>query len=94
MGVGTVSGEPQPFEEALLTLDGEVQRMADLALQGNYRFAARAAESNDEEYRREWVVPVDWEHAVPRGSALWRTGFFANQKPLRPRESAPDRDRR
>lgn len=35
--------------------------MADLALQGNYRFAARAAESNDEEDRREWVVPVDWD---------------------------------
>jgi hypothetical protein len=28
---------------------------------------------------REWIVPVTWGHAVPRESAFWRTGFFANQ---------------
>lgn len=47
--------------------------------QGSYRPHGGAAEETDREDRREWVVPVDWEQAVPREKALWRTGFFANQ---------------
>ncbi|MFJ3927957.1 endonuclease NucS domain-containing protein [Streptomyces sp. NPDC090022] len=79
VGVGTVSGEPQPFEDAVLTVDGESRRMADLPLKGSYRPHGGTAEENDGEDRREWVVSVDWEQAVPREKALWRTGFFANQ---------------
>lgn len=79
VGVGTVSGEPQPFEDATLTVDGESRQMADLPLKGSYRAHAGTTDDGDGEDRREWVVPVDWEEAVPRARALWRTGFFANQ---------------
>ncbi|MEV8022204.1 endonuclease NucS domain-containing protein [Streptomyces sp. NPDC086554] len=86
VGVGTVSGEPLPFEEAVLDVDGESRRMTDLPLRGSYRDddadavdGAGAADGAGAEDRREWVVPVTWTKAVPRGQALWRTGFFANQ---------------
>ncbi|MFD9500981.1 endonuclease NucS domain-containing protein [Streptomyces sp. NPDC060035] len=79
VGVGTVSGEPQPFEDAVLTVAGESRRMADLGLKGSYRPHGGAADEEGGEDRREWVVPVDWEQAVPRERALWRPGFFANQ---------------
>ncbi|MFE2233788.1 hypothetical protein ACFXA4_14620 [Streptomyces sp. NPDC059442] len=78
VGVGTVSGEPQPFADALLDVDGETRRMADLPLKGTYRRAGDEADGTDED-RREWIVPVTWERAVPRARALWRPGFFANQ---------------
>ncbi|MFF2928074.1 endonuclease NucS domain-containing protein [Streptomyces celluloflavus] len=79
VGVGTVSGEPQPFEEATLTVEGESRRMVDLPLKGNYRSHDGTTDEEGGEDRREWIVPVDWERAVPRARALWRTGFFANQ---------------
>ncbi|MFF6832905.1 endonuclease NucS domain-containing protein [Streptomyces sp. NPDC012438] len=106
VGVGTVSGEAQPFEDALLDVDGESRRMAELPLTGAYRpagsdaardgeaasrdgeaarrdgeAASRSGEAipQDGEDRREWIVPVAWERAVPREQALWRPGFFANQ---------------
>ncbi|NUW05962.1 DUF91 domain-containing protein [Streptomyces sp. CAI-21] len=78
VGVGTVSGEPQPFEDAVLTVDGARRRMADLPLEGAYRVAGEGAPGEGED-RREWIAPVTWGHAVPRESAFWRTGFFANQ---------------
>ncbi|MDG9717359.1 endonuclease NucS domain-containing protein [Streptomyces sp. DH24] len=78
VGVGTVSGEPQPFENAVLAIDGESRRLADLPLKGTYRSAGDSAKEDGED-RREWVVPVTWERAVPRQQALWRPGFFANQ---------------
>ncbi|MFD9319213.1 MULTISPECIES: endonuclease NucS domain-containing protein [unclassified Streptomyces] len=78
VGVGTVSGEPQPFEDAVLGNEVESRRMSDLPLAGTYRRAGDRAES-DADDRREWIVPVTWERAVPREEALWRTGFFANQ---------------
>ncbi|MEV4996948.1 endonuclease NucS domain-containing protein [Streptomyces niveus] len=79
VGVGTVSGEPQPFEEAVLTVDDESRLMSDLPLKGHYRTNGPATDEEDGEDRREWVVPVAWDAAVPRAKALWRTGFFANQ---------------
>ncbi|MEW2553384.1 endonuclease NucS domain-containing protein [Streptomyces zhihengii] len=78
VGVGTVIGEPQPFDEAVLTADGEKRRIADLPLVGVYGPAGEGAQKGGED-RREWIVPVTWEHAVPREEALWRAGFFANQ---------------
>lgn len=80
VGVGTVSGEALPFEDADLVVDGQSRRMTDLPLEGNYRpHSGTAADGEDREDRREWVVPIDWEAAVPRTGALWRPGFFANQ---------------
>lgn len=86
VGVGVVSGEPQPFEEAVLVVDGESRPMTGLPLKGGYRAAGGQAvdgpdgqDGPDGEDRREWIVPVTWERAVPREKALWRPGFFANQ---------------
>ncbi|MGW3665089.1 endonuclease NucS domain-containing protein [Streptomyces sp. NPDC005141] len=78
VGVGTVSGAPQPFEDAVLSVDGEARRMTDLSLAGTYRRPAESTEREGED-PREWIVPVNWERAVPREEALWRAGFFANQ---------------
>lgn len=79
VGVGTVSGEAQPFEDAALTVDGESRQMTGLTLKGTYRAHDGAADAEGGQDRREWIVPVDWAKAVPREQALWRTGFFANQ---------------
>ncbi|MFE1854703.1 endonuclease NucS domain-containing protein [Streptomyces sp. NPDC007148] len=78
VGVGTVSGEPQPFEDAVLTHDGHRRPMAELPLKGTYRPTPAGAEVDGQD-RREWIVPVTWEQAAPRERALWRPGFFANQ---------------
>lgn len=78
VGVGTVTGEPLPFDEAVLAVDGEERRMSALPLVGVYQPADEDAQKDGED-RREWIVPIAWEHAVPRAEALWRTGFFANQ---------------
>ncbi|WNI16377.1 hypothetical protein [Actinacidiphila sp. ITFR-21] len=53
--------------------------MSRLPLKGGYRPGPDAPAVEAGEDRREWVVPVDWEKAVPRDQALWRAGFFANQ---------------
>ncbi|MFG3364264.1 endonuclease NucS domain-containing protein [Streptomyces sp. NPDC048156] len=79
VGVGTVSGEPRPFIDAVLTVDGESRHMPDLPLQGSYRPDSAAVPESDTSDRREWIVPVDWEQSVPREKAFWRTGLFANQ---------------
>ncbi|WP_299538249.1 endonuclease NucS domain-containing protein [uncultured Streptomyces sp.] len=79
VGVGTVAGEALPFQDAVLNVDGESRRTTDLPLKGDYRSGTGAPDAEDREDRREWVVPVEWEAAVPEGKALWRTGFFANQ---------------
>jgi hypothetical protein len=85
VGVGTVTGRAQPFEEAVLDVGGREQPLAALPLNGTYTRPAPAGPAGpaedgaDGEDRREWVVPVTWERTVPRELALWRTGFFANQ---------------
>ncbi|MFM9612713.1 endonuclease NucS domain-containing protein [Streptomyces niveiscabiei] len=79
VGVGTVSGEPKPFADTTLVVSGENRRMADLPLKGDYRPDGNSAQDGDTVDRREWVVPVTWEQAVPREKAYWRAGLFANQ---------------
>jgi hypothetical protein len=69
VGVGIVTGEPMPFTEATVDLDGQQRRLAGLPLDGNYVYA-----SGD-----EWVVPVRWLNNRPRAKAYWKTGMFANQ---------------
>ncbi len=79
VGVGTVSGEPQPFADTALTVGSDSRRMADLPLKGGYRPDGGSVREGDTEDRREWIVPIVWEQAVPRQKAYWRTGLFANQ---------------
>ncbi|MGH3409543.1 MAG: hypothetical protein ACRDRJ_44670 [Streptosporangiaceae bacterium] len=69
MGVGIVTGEPMPFAEATVDIDGQRRRLADLPLDGNYVYAGGD----------EWVVPVRWLKHRPREKAFWKTGMFANQ---------------
>lgn len=69
VGVGIVIGEPMPFADATVDIDGQPCRLADLPLNGNYVYA-----SGD-----EWVVPVRWLKHRPRDKAFWKTGMFANQ---------------
>jgi hypothetical protein len=76
VGVGTVSGEARPFDEATVEVDGQVRRLAELELQGTYH---HSNESNEAEDNEEYVVPVRWTAVRPRDQAVWETGMFANQ---------------
>jgi hypothetical protein len=71
-----VTGDPRPFDEAVLPVEDSEKRMCELDLKGNYDHGP-----DDEEDRREWVVPVRWEKAVPRAQAFWKRSLFANQNP-------------
>jgi hypothetical protein len=73
VGVGTVSGEARPFDEASVEVDGQLRRLAELELQGTYHH------SNEAEDNEEYVVPVRWTAVKPREQAVWETGMFANQ---------------
>ncbi|MGV9455127.1 endonuclease NucS domain-containing protein [Streptomyces sp. NPDC003635] len=75
VGVGTVSGEPHPFEEAVVSVDGAPRRLAELPVKGRYG-GSGSQEGAD---LREWVVPVSWQRTLPRREAFWRAGLFANQ---------------
>ena len=69
MGVGFVTGDPIPFPEVTLDIDGQHHRLADLPLDGNYIYPTG----------EEWIVPVRWVRHRPRDTAFWKTGLFANQ---------------
>ncbi|WP_026400774.1 endonuclease NucS domain-containing protein [Actinomadura rifamycini] len=76
VGVGTVTREARPFDEAELVVDGSVRKMTDLELAAAYRHDHQPQDGQD---RREWVVAVDWLKTVPHEDALWTAGMFANQ---------------
>lgn len=75
VGVGTVAGEAQPFSEAVLTVDGQPQKMSELTLQAKYVHDHQPADQD----RAEYVVPVAWTDTIPQSKAVWKTGMFANQ---------------
>lgn len=75
VGVGTVAGESIRFSDAIVTVDGVEQKLADLPLDGNYQHNP----TGDTGETAEYVVPIDWETTVPVSGAIWRTGMFANQ---------------
>lgn len=72
VGVGTVIGDAQRFEEAEVLVDGRWQPLHDQPLAGDYRHAGEGENA-------EWAVPVRWIAAVPRSEAFWMNGMFANQ---------------
>lgn len=74
VGVGTVTGLAQRFDETVVTLEGEVVLLKDLLLEGSYQ-----REGDDDDSVAEWAVPVDWTAVVPREQGFWRAGMFANQ---------------
>jgi hypothetical protein len=73
VGVGTITGEAMPFDDAVLTVDGVEAKMTDLPLKGSYRH------DNDAGDNAEYVVPVDWISTKDHSEAVWQRGFFANQ---------------
>ncbi|MDI1466078.1 hypothetical protein QEZ54_34395 [Catellatospora sp. KI3] len=73
VGVGTVTGEAQPFETVALQVGDATVRMAGLDLGAGYRHAV------DGPGREEFVVPVTWEHTLDQADAFWQKGMFANQ---------------
>ncbi|NLA65300.1 MAG: hypothetical protein GX862_05125 [Leucobacter sp.] len=74
VGVGRVTGEAQRFDQTIVNVGGAATPLRELELQGTYRH-----EGDDSDDSVEWVVPVEWIHAVPREQAFWKNGMFANQ---------------
>jgi hypothetical protein len=74
VGVGVVAGQAQRFDDAVLTVDGTEQKLADLELKGSYHHTAA-----DDDETAEYVVPVKWLETRAREEALWQRGMFANQ---------------
>jgi hypothetical protein len=76
VGVGVVTGEAMPFDEAVVTGDdGHVVKLADEPLEGSYHHQ----ELPDGEDNLEYVVPVRWLNTRGREDAFKVTGLFANQ---------------
>ncbi|MES2093499.1 MAG: hypothetical protein V4531_06790 [Actinomycetota bacterium] len=74
VGVGTVIGEAQRFDQIDVIAQGSKTRLKDLPLSGNYRH-----DGDEDDALAEWAVPVDWIHTVPREQGFWKQGMFANQ---------------
>lgn len=74
VGVGTVTGEAQRFDQIDISLHGTATPLRELPLSGNYRHAG-----DEDDALAEWAVPVDWTYAVPREQGFWKPGMFANQ---------------
>ncbi|MFC7848335.1 hypothetical protein ACFUTU_07635 [Arthrobacter sp. NPDC057388] len=74
VGVGTVTGEAQRFDETTVIVDGIQTKLTDLALAGNYRH-----DGDEDDDNAEWAVPVEWTRAVPRDQGVRKTGLYANQ---------------
>jgi hypothetical protein len=74
VGVGTTAGEASPFGDALITIDGEQQKLSDQPLVGNYHHPPVGDEDT-----AEYMVPVEWITTRPRELAVRKKGLFANQ---------------
>ncbi|WP_403025213.1 hypothetical protein [Salinibacterium sp. GXW1014] len=74
VGVGTVTGGAQRFDETAVTIDGAAALLKDLNLVGNYRH-----DGDEDDNLAEWAVPVEWTYTVPKEQGFWKTGMFANQ---------------
>jgi hypothetical protein len=77
-----VTREAQPFDEAIVKIDGQEQRLRDLDLQGTYVHT-----TGKDEDTTEYVVTVEWDHTRPQGDAFWAAGLFANQNSACPMRS-------
>lgn len=74
VGVGTVTGEAQRFDETSVIVDGIETKLTDLALAGNYHH-----DGDEDDDNAEWAVPVEWTRALPRDQGVRKTGLYANQ---------------
>jgi hypothetical protein len=78
VGVAEVTGDPQTYESALLSVDGNEIPMMSIELAGKYVHDLDR-DSDDDQDRDEWILPVRWIQTVDRSAALRATGLFANQ---------------
>jgi TIR domain len=74
VGVGTTTGGSSQFDDALVAIDGEQQKLSDQPLVGNYHHPPVGGEDT-----AEYVVPVEWITTRPRELAIHQKGLFANQ---------------
>lgn len=74
VGVGTVSGPPVRFRDALVASADAPALLPEQSLAGEY--ADRDAETDDD---AEWIVPVEWINTTREEDAYWEKGLFANQ---------------
>lgn len=75
VGIGEVAGDAQPFESAVVTVNGQSVQLSKQSLHG--RYIHDNADPDDDP--TEYVVPVRWISTRPREHAVWRKGMFANQ---------------
>jgi hypothetical protein len=74
VGVGIVREESRPVTEFEVEVDGVRSPLLDLPLN-----APRMGEFRNDPERVEHVARVDWVKTLPRESAIWEPGMFANQ---------------
>lgn len=73
VGVGEVTGEAVPANEATLEVNGIETPFRSLELNGEYHHGS------DEPDDLEYIVPVEWTATRPIEEFVWETGMFANQ---------------
>ena len=72
-----VTATAVPSAEAVLEVEGNQVRFADVNLTGHYEHVSDGLDSTEDS--REFVVAIRWEHTVPRANGVWQPGMFANQ---------------
>lgn len=80
VAVGTTTGPATAFDEAVVTVDGELVRLREEKLAGRLHAAYVHAGSGDGDGdAEEYVIPVEWERSLPKEQAIREKGLFANQ---------------
>lgn len=84
VGMGEVTGRPQPSAEFQVTTPEGERPALDVLTEGDYHRAVV-----DDPERSEYFVPVRWTHTVPLEQAVNEIGLFGNQntvcKPTTPK---------
>ncbi|MEL7647297.1 MAG: DUF262 and DUF1524 domain-containing protein [Sedimentibacter sp.] len=71
-GVGIVAEESQPAKTATFEVGSNKVKFIDLPLLGHY-----GTDTSDD--KQEYLVKVEWIKTFDLKTAIWETGFFANQ---------------
>lgn len=74
VGVGTSTGEARPFDDVLVTVDGQQRKLAGLPLH-----APTTTRQPMMRTRPNTWVPVEWTSTRPKEQAVHQKGLFANQ---------------
>lgn len=77
VAVGKTLAPAERFDSAQVLVDDEWLPLARQDLIGPYRHVRTEEPETDD--NAEYVVPVQWIRANPKGEAFWEKGMFANQ---------------